>query len=134
MTGSVGKCLFYHSLEASLWDNSVKNLQKSKKDNTFLEEWIEEDGKPVLVEQWGTADLSKHWFEAPKHFLDFERFLDYKNLLEPEYYKKEAETPPKPAPYKIHEGKEYTKEEWQQYQEEKRKNARPGTTWSLLDD
>lgn len=37
-------------------------------------------------------------------------------------------------PYKIHEGKEYTKEEWQQYQEEKRKNARPGTTWSLLDD
>lgn len=38
----------------------------------------------------------------------------------------------KPDPYKIHEGKEYTKEEWQQYQEEKRKNARPGTTWSLL--
>ncbi len=40
----------------------------------------------------------------------------------------------KSKPYKIHEGKEYTKEEWQQYQEEKRKNARPGTTWSLLED
>lgn len=29
----------------------------------------------------------------------------------------------KSKPYKIHEGKEYAKEEWQQYQEEKRKNA-----------
>ena len=36
--------------------------------------------------------------------------------------------------FKTHEGKEYTKEEWDKYQEEQRKNRPPGTTWSLLDD
>lgn len=50
-----------------------------------MEEWIEEDGKPTLIELWGTADLSKHWIQAPKHYLDFEYLLDYKNILNPEH-------------------------------------------------
>lgn len=36
--------------------------------------------------------------------------------------------------YKTHKDKEYTKEEWNKYLEEQRKNRPPGTTWSLLDD
>ncbi len=54
---------------------------QKKKNNVFHEEFIKENGKVELVEQYGTADLSKHWFNAPKHYLDYEYLLDYKQLF-----------------------------------------------------
>ena len=58
----------------------VFNSQK-KKNNVLLEEFIEEDGETKLIQQTGTADLSKHWFTAPRHYLDFEYLFDYQNLF-----------------------------------------------------
>lgn len=55
-------------------------LSKNK-DNVLLKEWIREDGKTFQTEQKGTADLSKNWFDTPKNYLDYERFLDYKELF-----------------------------------------------------
>jgi len=55
---------------------------QKKKNNVFLEEFLEEDGQTKLIEQYGTADLSKNWFDAPMHYLDYEYLLDYKKLFE----------------------------------------------------
>jgi len=55
---------------------------QKKENNVFLEEFIEEDGKTQFIEQYGTADLSKNWFDAPKHYLDYEYLLDYQKLFE----------------------------------------------------
>lgn len=63
----------------------VKKLifySEKKKNNVFLEEVIEENRKTVWVEQYGTADLSKNWFDAPKHYLDYEYLFDYQKLFE----------------------------------------------------
>jgi len=46
-----------------------------------LKEFVKENDKTVLIEQFGTADLSKHWFDAPKDYLDYEALLDYQNLF-----------------------------------------------------
>ncbi|WP_121965803.1 hypothetical protein [Myroides sp. N17-2] len=53
-----------------------------KKDNVFLDEWVIEDGKTVNIEQYGTGDLSQHWFKEPEHCLDFEHLLDYQMIFE----------------------------------------------------
>jgi hypothetical protein len=63
-------------LGSGLYFNSQK-----KKDNIRFEEWIENDGVVELVEQIGTADLSKNWFDAPKNYLDFDSLFDYENLF-----------------------------------------------------
>lgn len=54
---------------------------QKKKNNVFSEEFTETNGNVELVEQFGTADLSKHWFDIPKDFLDYEALLDYQNLF-----------------------------------------------------
>ncbi|MBP2617549.1 hypothetical protein [Chryseobacterium jejuense] len=54
---------------------------QKKKNNVFSEEFTETNGNVELVEQFGTADLSKHWFDTPKHYLDYEALLDYQNLF-----------------------------------------------------
>lgn len=54
---------------------------QKKKNNVFSEEFTETNGNVELVEQFGTADLSKHWFETPKDYLDYEALLDYQNLF-----------------------------------------------------
>ena len=66
--GEFGKTLLFYS--------------QKKKNNVLLQEFREENDKVEYIEQWGTADLSKHRFDAPKHCLDFERFLDYQKLFE----------------------------------------------------
>lgn len=53
-----------------------------KKNNVFLEEFKEENGETLLVEQFGTTDLSKHWFDAPQNYIDYERFLDYQKMFD----------------------------------------------------
>jgi hypothetical protein len=70
------------NMYADLAKKLIFNSQKEK-DNVFSEEWVEEDGKPRLIEQYGTADLSSHWFDAPEHFLDFEYLIDYQRLFDP---------------------------------------------------
>ncbi|MEJ5048699.1 hypothetical protein WH221_02620 [Chryseobacterium culicis] len=54
---------------------------QKKKNNVFSEEFTETNGNVELVEQFGTADLSKHWFDTPKNYLDYEALLDYQNLF-----------------------------------------------------
>jgi hypothetical protein len=65
--GDLGKTLLFYS--------------NKKKDNVFLKEFVKENEKTVLIEQFGTADLSKHWFDTPKDYLDYEVLLDYENLF-----------------------------------------------------
>lgn len=65
--GDLGKTLLFYS--------------NKKKDNVFLKEFVKENEKTVLIEQFGTADLSKHWFDTPKNYLDYEALLDYQNLF-----------------------------------------------------
>ena len=65
--GNLGSTLLFYS--------------EKKKNNVFLEEFTEEDGKVELIKQYGTGDLSKHWFDAPKHYLDYEYLLDYEKLF-----------------------------------------------------
>ncbi len=125
-------------------DNS---LEKSKnmalfndvKKELFLRSSIFDKKEQIYRREEKTTkvNISHNFVRSPKHYLDYEYLLDYKNILKPEFLdiiEPQEEILSKPDPYKIHEGKEYTQEEWKQYQEEKRKNARPGTTWSLLDD
>lgn len=53
-----------------------------KKNNVRLDEFIREDGVVKEVKQFGTADLNKLWFQAPKHYLEYEHLLDYKKQFE----------------------------------------------------
>lgn len=68
MIGELGSMLLFNS--------------QKKTNNVLWEEFVEEDGKVELVEQWGTADLSRHWFDAPKHYMGYEYLLDYQKLFE----------------------------------------------------
>lgn len=70
--GELGKTLLFYS--------------EKKKNNVLLQEFREENGTVEYIEQFGTADLSKHWFDAPKDYLDFERYLDYQKLFEESPY------------------------------------------------
>lgn len=68
LIGDIGKSLIFYP--------------NREKDNVFLDEFIEEDGKTYNIEQYGTADLSKHWFDDPKDYLDYERLIDYQALFD----------------------------------------------------
>jgi hypothetical protein len=65
--GNLGKGLYFDS--------------QKKKNNIRFEECVENDGKVEWIEQTGTADLSKNWFDAPKHYLDYEYLFEYQNLF-----------------------------------------------------
>ncbi|NML69647.1 hypothetical protein HHL23_07545 [Chryseobacterium sp. RP-3-3] len=65
--GDLGKTILFYS--------------NKKKNNIFLKEFTKENEKIELIEQFGTADLSKHWFDSPKNYLDYEYLLDYQNLF-----------------------------------------------------
>ncbi|MEK6511152.1 hypothetical protein [Myroides odoratimimus] len=73
----LSQILWYGNLEKTLLFYSHK-----QKDNVFLCEWVIEEGKSVNIEQYGTGDLSQHWFRAPEYCLDFEHLLDYQKLFE----------------------------------------------------
>ncbi|WP_461757357.1 hypothetical protein [Myroides sp. LJL116] len=66
--GNLGKVLMFYS--------------HKQKDNVYLDQWVIEDGKTVNIEQYGTADLSQHWFRSPQHYLDFDHLLEYQRLFE----------------------------------------------------
>ncbi|MBD8082518.1 hypothetical protein [Chryseobacterium caseinilyticum] len=79
---SNGKVFFKQITWYSELAKTILFYSNKKKNNVFLEEWTLDDGKKMLIEQYGNADLSKHWFDAPQNYLDYERFLDYQKMFD----------------------------------------------------
>lgn len=91
----------------------------------------EEKAKDALMSAYMLEGKVIFEDQDEKYFSLIKPYINEKNVSEQD---SELEPMQDDEPYKIYEGKEYTKEEWDKYQEEQRKNRPPGTTWSLLDD
>jgi hypothetical protein len=55
---------------------------QKEKDNVRFDEFVKNNGVTELIEQYGTADLSKNWLDEPKNYLDFEYLFDYEKLFD----------------------------------------------------
>ncbi|KAE9527485.1 hypothetical protein [Testudinibacter aquarius] len=96
--------------------SGIKSIFRVKIDSGYL--FVSEDLKNVIIDNQITGLEFANWDK-----------IDSNTLIE-----MKDDSPIINQPYKIHEGKAYTKKEWETFREEQKKNRTPGTTWSLLDE